>query len=83
MSRNQEQVEGAQFVRYFGPLLDSLKKLGGSGAPSEVVEQIADDLRLSEEVRNELLDSGIPGTPYGIEEQAGGGRVRPWRALPG
>lgn len=53
-------AEGAQFVRYFGPLLDALRKLGGSGAPSEVVDQIAEDLRLSEEIRNEMLDSGTP-----------------------
>lgn len=52
--------EGAQFVRYFGPLLDALRKLGGSGAPAEVVEQIASDLALPDEVQNELLESGGP-----------------------
>lgn len=54
---------GAQFVRYFGPLLEALRELGGSGAPSEVVEQIAEDLKLSDEVQNELLDSGSPRFP--------------------
>ena len=63
MTKNKEQVEGAQFVRYFGPLLDALRKLGGSGAPSEVVAQIAEDLRLSEEEQSELLDSGAPRFP--------------------
>jgi restriction system protein len=52
--------EGAQFVRYFGPLLDALRKLGGSGTPAEVVEQIASDLALSDDVQNELLESGGP-----------------------
>ena len=51
---------GAQFVRYFGPLLDSLRGLGGSGTPDEVVEQIAENLKLSDEVQNELLPSGDP-----------------------
>ncbi|MFO0773099.1 MAG: restriction endonuclease [Nitrospiraceae bacterium] len=51
-------AEGAQFVRYFGPLLDALRGLGGSGAPEEVVEKIADDLNLPDEVQNELLLSG-------------------------
>src|SRR2546422_8657682 len=55
--------EGAQFLRYFGPLLDALRKLGGSGAPTEVVEQIAQDLGISEEARTELLDSGSPRFP--------------------
>lgn len=50
--------EGAQFVKYFGPVLEALRKLGGSGTPGEVVEQIAEDLSLSDEVQNELLPSG-------------------------
>ena len=33
--------DGPQFVRYFGPLLDALRALGGSGSPDEVVEGIA------------------------------------------
>jgi len=38
--------------------LDALRALGGSGTPDEVVERIALDLRLSDEVQNELLPSG-------------------------
>lgn len=52
--------EGAQFVRYFGPVLDALRKLGGSGTPNEVTERIALDLALSDDVQNELLPSGEP-----------------------
>jgi restriction system protein len=54
----QRQQEGARFVRYFGPLLDALRTLGGSGTPDEVVERIAQDLKLSDEVQNETLPSG-------------------------
>ena len=54
----QKKDEGAQFLRYFGPLLDALKKLGGSGKPDEVIEQIANDLSLSDDLQNELLPSG-------------------------
>lgn len=50
--------EGSQFVRYFGPLLDALRGLGGSGSPDEVVERIASDLALPDEIQNELLPSG-------------------------
>jgi restriction system protein len=54
----KKKEEGARFVRYFGPLLDALRALGGSGTPDEVVERIALDLGLSDEVQNELLPSG-------------------------
>jgi restriction system protein len=57
MARKAKE-EGSQFVRYFGPLLDALRGLGGSGTPDEVVERIAHDLNLSDELQNELLPSG-------------------------
>jgi restriction system protein len=50
--------EGTKFLRYFGPLLEALRKLGGSGTPDEVVEQIAADMALSDAEQNELLPSG-------------------------
>lgn len=56
----KKSAEGAQFVRYFGPLLDALRGLGGSGTPDEVVERIARDLKIPDEVQNELLPSGEP-----------------------
>ncbi len=58
MAKRLQKIEGAQFLLYFGPLLDALRSLGGSGTPSEVVEQIAKDLELSDEVQNELIGSG-------------------------
>ena len=54
------KIEGSQFVRYFGPLLDALRGLGGSGTPEEVVERIAADLGLPDAIQNELLPSGGP-----------------------
>jgi restriction system protein len=53
-----KKSEGGRFLRYFGPLLDALRALGGSGTPDEVVERIALDMGLSDEVQNELLPSG-------------------------
>src|SRR6185503_11497494 len=52
------KIEGAQFVRYFGPLLDALRDLGGSGTPEEVTERIAKNLGLADAIQNELLPSG-------------------------
>jgi restriction system protein len=57
-TEQRKKEEGARFVRYFGPLLDALRALGGSGTPDEVAERIALDLGLPSEVRNELLSSG-------------------------
>ncbi len=54
----RNSAEGTRFLRYFGPLLDALRKLGGSGSPDEVVEQIAADMRLTDEEQNEVVPSG-------------------------
>ena len=54
----QEKIEGAKFVQFFGPVLDALRGLGGSGTPDEVVARVAMDLVLSDEIQNELLPSG-------------------------
>lgn len=49
---------GAQFVRYFGPLLDALRAIGGSAKPDEATDRIADELRIPDQVLNEVLPSG-------------------------
>ncbi|MDX5479223.1 hypothetical protein [Fontibacter flavus] len=33
----------AEFVKWFGPLLNALRELGGSGKPREVSEKISDE----------------------------------------
>jgi restriction system protein len=57
---SKQRHEGAQFVQYFGPVLDALRQLGGSGTPDEVVEQIAESLCLSDDVQNELTPAVQP-----------------------
>jgi len=54
----RKTLEGTKFLRYIGPLLDALRKLGGSGTPEEVAEQVAKDMGLSDAEQNELLPSG-------------------------
>jgi restriction system protein len=46
-----------QFVKYFGPVLEALDQLGGSGRPDEVRSIIAERLKLSEEEQSEQLPS--------------------------
>jgi restriction system protein len=51
----RQPTKGPEFVRYFGPLLEALRSLGNSGTPTEVLEKIADDLKLDDAKQN---DSG-------------------------
>jgi len=54
----EKKDEGAQFVRYFGPLLEALRGLGGSAKADEAVDRVAQDLSVPDEVLNETLPSG-------------------------
>jgi len=50
--------DGADFIKWFGPLLDALRDLGDSGRPREVSDRIAENLNLSDSVLDEILKSG-------------------------
>jgi restriction system protein len=54
------KIKGPQFVRYFVPIIDVLKELGGSGRPTEVCDLIARQLNVSDRERSELIESGSP-----------------------
>jgi restriction system protein len=58
-----ENVRGAQFVQYLGPVLDALRALGGSAAPAEVVDRVAQDLCVSDATQTELMPSGAARFP--------------------
>lgn len=61
MRQKVKKVTHAEFVKWFGPLLDALKQLGGSGRPKEVSSKIAGNLNLSDEALNKTtLKSGSP-----------------------
>jgi len=48
----------AEFVKWFGPLLDALRDLGESGKPREVSDRIATNLNLSDEILDQTIKSG-------------------------
>jgi restriction system protein len=48
----------AEFVKWFGPLLEALKQLGGSAKPREASDAIAENLKLKDDKLNEVLTSG-------------------------
>lgn len=45
----KEKISDAEFLKWFKPIIEALKEIGGSGTPQEVREKIAVDLNLSEE----------------------------------
>lgn len=48
----------ARFARYFNPVLDALRALGGSARPGEVCDWIAEQLRISDDERDKENPSG-------------------------
>ncbi len=57
MSGNNKS-KGPQFVQYFQSVINALVELGGSGQPSEVKEQIAEKLNITESEQSEQISSG-------------------------
>lgn len=55
MAKKKSQAE---FIKWFGPLLEALKDLGDSGKPKEVSTKIAENLKLSDSILDETLNSG-------------------------
>lgn len=58
MKQKARNSSHAEFIKWFGPLLDALRQLGGSGRPKEVSAKIAENLMLTEEMLEETLKSG-------------------------
>lgn len=54
-TKNKQKSE---FTKWMGPLLDSLRDLGGFGKPREVSDKIAKDLNIPESKLEETLKSG-------------------------
>lgn len=59
MTDKRKKSSQAEFTKWFGPLLDALRELGGSGKPKEVVEQIGKQLKITDSQREEVMKSGI------------------------
>ena len=58
MAEQRPKTKQSEFVRWFAPLLQALKDLGGSAAPREALERIAEIEKVPEALRNEILSSG-------------------------
>ncbi len=49
----------AEFLKWFGPLLDALRDLGDSGKPMEVSSKIAENLKLPDSILDSTTKSGV------------------------
>ena len=61
MTKSTDQkpkTKQSEFVRWFGPLLQALRDLGGSASPREALDRIAQIEKVPESLRNEILKSG-------------------------
>lgn len=54
----KKQAKGSQFTRFFVPVLDVLKEIGGSGAAAEVTDLVIEKMVISEEEQTALLKNG-------------------------
>ena len=58
MSSTKKIAKQSEFVRWFAPLIQALKDLGGSAAPREALVRIGEIEKVPEALRNEVLASG-------------------------
>jgi restriction endonuclease Mrr len=54
----KQKTRQSEFVRWFGPLLQALRDLGGSASPREALDRIAEIEKVPDTLRNEILKSG-------------------------
>jgi restriction system protein len=52
------KMKGPEFLKYINPLIEILKKLGGSGNSSEVTDLVVEKMNIPEKVLEEKLNSG-------------------------
>lgn len=49
---SKKKNRSAEFIKWFGPVLEALRALGGSAKPREISEWIANNLNLSDDILN-------------------------------
>lgn len=59
MAKRSDGLQGPKFVRYFAPIVEGLKSMGGSGRPAEVTDWVANALDVSDDERSELTSAGV------------------------
>jgi restriction system protein len=57
---NMKKRGKSEFLKWMGPLLDALRDLGDSATPQEASDWVANACGVSDEKKEELLESGTP-----------------------
>lgn len=66
-----KKSKGPQFLRFFIPVIEVLKELGGSGRPAEVTDLVIEKLNIPEDEQEKTLKSGA----YRISNQVAWARL--------
>jgi len=56
MRMSKKRTGKAEFVKWFGPILDALRALNGSAKPREITQWIGDNFNIPDEVMNERYE---------------------------
>jgi restriction system protein len=57
---SKKKIGKTEFVKWFGPILDALRALGGSAKPREITEWIGEKMNIPDEILNErYVKSGV------------------------
>ncbi|WP_288253802.1 restriction endonuclease [uncultured Hydrogenophaga sp.] len=59
MAKKQSKDQGVEFLKWFGPLLDALRDLGGSASTREAIDAVAKRMNVTEDERQVALKSGV------------------------
>lgn len=51
-------TSGPKFIRFFWPVIESLRELGGSAKPREIVDLVTEKLEIGDDERAERTKSG-------------------------
>ena len=58
LARKDLKMVGSEFARWINPVLNALRELGGSARPREVVERVARNERVTDEVLDQINPAG-------------------------
>ena len=52
-------TKGPEFIRFFRPILEALRELGGSGTAAEIVDRCLEIAKISEEEQEAVNKNGL------------------------
>ncbi len=59
MVERKRKSKQAEFLKWFEPILEALRQLGGAGKAKEVIDQIAKNLKIPDNTLEETLNQEL------------------------